>query len=145
MKKHVSTLAAVLVLAGAAATGSAQAAPLTGAIPVPSVGEMLVQKTQFYYQDREYCWYPNGWRGPGCTGAATPGAGATAGVASMAGTAGRGRATAIAATAAPASIAATAVPATAALAVTAVQGVQGVQAVTAADPINTFENAEARQ
>ena len=65
MKKHVSTLAAVLVLAGAAATGSAQAAPLTGAIPVPSVGEMLVQKTQFYYQDREYCWYPNGWRGPG--------------------------------------------------------------------------------
>lgn len=64
MLKQSVQLAATLALAAGAA-GAAEAAPLAGDIKVPSATEMLVQKTQFYYADREYCWYPGGWHGPG--------------------------------------------------------------------------------
>lgn len=69
MRKEASRLAAALAVVGGlltiGAVGTAEAAPLTGDIKLPTATDMLVQKTQFYWQDREYCWYPGGWRGPG--------------------------------------------------------------------------------
>ena len=49
---------------------------------------MPVEKAQFFFGGRNFCFYPDGWHGPGFTGAATPGTMALAGAAARAGTAG---------------------------------------------------------
>ncbi len=47
-----------------------------------------IEKAQFFFGGYNYCWYDDGWQGPGCTGAVTPGIRVTAGAADTVGTAG---------------------------------------------------------
>jgi hypothetical protein len=68
-----------LIAAGAAIglAGSSQAGAASGLIAADSAGppaQLVVynaneparlEKTQFFYGGRNYCWYLNGWRGPG--------------------------------------------------------------------------------
>ena len=61
MKRGI--LAAIVGLIGIAATGAAsRAAPvahLDGFVP------SMVQDAQYFWAGRRYCWYPDGWHGPG--------------------------------------------------------------------------------
>src|SRR5437588_554595 len=62
MRKSILTLAAVA--AAALAFGKADAMPLGGlGSAADSLG--LVEKSQYFYGGRDYCWYPDGWHGPG--------------------------------------------------------------------------------
>src|SRR4051794_3295160 len=62
MRKSILTLAAVA--AAALAFGKADAMPLGGlGSAADSLG--LVEKSQYFYDGRNYCWYPDGWHGPG--------------------------------------------------------------------------------
>lgn len=47
--------------------GSAQAAPVSQFDRLKGVGDELsqVEKSQYVYGGRRYCFYPDGWRGPG--------------------------------------------------------------------------------
>ena len=65
MKNLTLSLLTAALLAGGASVGGAQAAPLGGNEHVSFAAQALVEKTQFYYGGREYCWYPGGWHGPG--------------------------------------------------------------------------------
>jgi hypothetical protein len=67
----VSVVAAIAAL-GLAASASAAAAPqgLVSAAYVDSGvyhpdGQVTLDKVQFIIGSQQYCWYPNGWRGPG--------------------------------------------------------------------------------
>ena len=62
MRRSFVTLGAVAV--AAIAFGKAQAMPL-GGLGQAADGLSTVEKTQFYYSGRDYCWYPDGWHGPG--------------------------------------------------------------------------------
>ncbi len=54
-------MSATLLLAGAGAAG-AVAAPASGASgPAPS----MIEQIQFFWNGQEYCFYDDGWRGPG--------------------------------------------------------------------------------
>jgi len=51
---------------------SVAASDRVSAAPVPAAGlkqametSSLIEKTQYFWGGRNYCWYPNGWRGPG--------------------------------------------------------------------------------
>jgi len=59
--------AAAAVLAGLSpAIDQASAAAVPAADLAPVIGDALpVQHTQFFYGGQNYCWYPDGWRGPG--------------------------------------------------------------------------------
>jgi hypothetical protein len=62
MRTSILTLAAVA--AAALAFGKADAMPLGGlGSAADSLG--LVEKSQYFYDGRNYCWYPDGWHGPG--------------------------------------------------------------------------------
>ena len=62
---HMMTTAFGLA-AGALAAGQVQAAPITGGNLAQRSVSDLVQKTQIYvYGGRNYCWYLDGWHGPG--------------------------------------------------------------------------------
>ena len=60
-----TTAAALTIAAGMLAGQQAQAAPLAGANLGPIMDYSLVQKAQYYYEGHRYCWYFEGWRGPG--------------------------------------------------------------------------------
>jgi hypothetical protein len=62
MRRSIVTLGAVAV--AAIAFGKAQAMPLDG-LGQAADGLSTVEKTQFFYLGRDYCWYPDGWHGPG--------------------------------------------------------------------------------
>ena len=64
MRKFALTLA--IALSATAFAIKADAAPLSGS-GVGQAADALstVEKTQYIYLGREYCWYPDGWRGPG--------------------------------------------------------------------------------
>lgn len=62
MRKSILTLAAIA--AAAFAYGKADAMPL-GGIGQAADSLSAVEKTQFVYLGRNYCWYPDGWHGPG--------------------------------------------------------------------------------
>ncbi len=66
MRKFALTLAAIALSAGAL-VGKADAMPLGATSPVGSAADQLnvVEKSQYFYGGRQYCWYPDGWRGPG--------------------------------------------------------------------------------
>ena len=67
MKKIGLTLFTIATL-GASTIGisMAQAAPAaSGQLASEAHGLSLIEKTQFFYGKREYCWYDNGWNGPG--------------------------------------------------------------------------------
>jgi hypothetical protein len=59
--------AAALVFAGGAvgASGSADATPLHKAAIGATTDAGLIQQAQFVSGGRDYCFYPDGWRGPG--------------------------------------------------------------------------------
>ena len=55
-------LGAAVGLACLAGLGAAQATPVD---PLSGMATASVEKAQYYYGGRQYCFYPNGWRGPG--------------------------------------------------------------------------------
>lgn len=67
MRKIIFGLATGVACLGAVLTGSAQAAPVSHIDPLAGViGAMSsVDEAQFVTGGRRYCFYPNGWRGPG--------------------------------------------------------------------------------
>ena len=64
MRKLTLTLAAVALSAGVFAMSKADAMPL-GGLGNAADGLNAVEQTQYVWGGRNYCWYPNGWRGPG--------------------------------------------------------------------------------
>jgi hypothetical protein len=66
MRKFALTLAAIALSAGAL-VGKADAMPLGATSPLASAADELnaVEKTQYRWGGRQYCFYPDGWRGPG--------------------------------------------------------------------------------
>ena len=56
-----------VISAGTIGIGSTQAAPLAfaGKLGAAVDGHGLVEQTQFIFEDKEYCWYDDGWHGPG--------------------------------------------------------------------------------
>ena len=62
MRKFALTLAAMT--AGALSFGTANAMPL-GGLGAAADTLTTVEKTQFVYLGQDYCWYPDGWHGPG--------------------------------------------------------------------------------
>jgi len=57
--------AALLAACGFGAT-TASAAPLSGAAAIiTDAGMSTVDKVDYYYDGRNYCWYYDGWHGPG--------------------------------------------------------------------------------
>jgi hypothetical protein len=71
-KLSLAIAAAAALTAGSAVADAALAAPLpsAGSAPVFSAlytpgGAPLLQQTQYMWGGRRYCWYPEGWRGPG--------------------------------------------------------------------------------
>ena len=64
MRNLLSAAAGALFLAGAFGAPGAIAAPMS--IDRLSLSEFsLKQDVQYFYSGRKYCFYPNGWRGPG--------------------------------------------------------------------------------
>jgi hypothetical protein len=65
MRRMMSVMAAVALIASAALC-SAEAAPAPYLNLQRAEGSALpIEKTQYYWGGQNYCWYPNGWRGPG--------------------------------------------------------------------------------
>ena len=63
MRKPLLAIAAV-ALAASTFTIKADAMPLGGlGSAADSLG--LVEKSQYFFAGRDYCWYPDGWHGPG--------------------------------------------------------------------------------
>jgi hypothetical protein len=70
MLKKVSIVLSVVAAtfaAGATMVGTAQAAQVgqTGQLGIAASGLNLLEKSQFFFGGREYCWYEDGWNGPG--------------------------------------------------------------------------------
>ena len=55
-------LASITLALVEAGSFSAAAAPAAGASPSP---RFTVEQVQFYWNDHEYCFYEDGWHGPG--------------------------------------------------------------------------------
>ncbi len=66
MRLLLSSLTAA-ALAGSAMAPVAQAAPFAGqsAVEQSADGLAAIEKTQYAWGGQNYCWYPDGWRGPG--------------------------------------------------------------------------------
>jgi len=68
MRRMMSITAAVALMASAAFCESAQAAPAPY-LNLQGVGAgdsaLAIERAQYYWGGQNYCWYPNGWRGPG--------------------------------------------------------------------------------
>ena len=57
--------AAALLTIGAAAGAETAAAAPTMIVPASPGIDTSVQQINYYYRGREYCWYYDGWQGPG--------------------------------------------------------------------------------
>ncbi len=57
-------LAAATAAALSASAVAAQASPLLVA-GVDRPGDAVIEKAQYFYGGRNYCWYDGGWHGPG--------------------------------------------------------------------------------
>jgi hypothetical protein len=62
MRKVILSAAATIALAASAMT--ADAAPLLVA-GVDHPGDAVLEKAQYFYLGRNWCWYDSAWRGPG--------------------------------------------------------------------------------
>jgi hypothetical protein len=60
--RGLSTVA--LLVVGIAGIHNAAAAPFPGSTTPPGVEEAL-QRVDYFYNGRNYCWYYDGWQGPG--------------------------------------------------------------------------------
>src|SRR4051794_34119935 len=63
MRKSILTIAAIA--ASVFVLGKADAMPLNSGLGDAADRVSAVEKTQFFYLGRNYCWYPDGWHGPG--------------------------------------------------------------------------------
>jgi hypothetical protein len=90
MRRFTSIAAAVAFMPGAAGLGgSAQAGPMPIAGAKMTGSEALpLEEVQFVWGGRNYCWYSNGWQGPGWYWCGYRWLVAMVGAAAMAGTGG---------------------------------------------------------
>jgi hypothetical protein len=65
-------LTASAIMAGSAIAGAAQATPMSAPSIAPVFSAVytpadrpLLQDAQYFYSGRNYCWYDDGWNGPG--------------------------------------------------------------------------------
>jgi hypothetical protein len=67
MRRLMSMAAALALAASAGASGSATAAPALNALGTLAHedGSPPIERVQYYWGGQNYCWYPNGWKGPG--------------------------------------------------------------------------------
>jgi hypothetical protein len=67
MLRKIALFLALAAGSAAPLAGSAQAAIGDGALGLSAAAAQLapVQKVQYVYGGQNYCFYPNGWRGPG--------------------------------------------------------------------------------
>src|SRR5437870_755093 len=67
MRKLILTAAAVALTASSLFVSKADAMSLGASSGLRSAADSLgiVEKSQFFYGGRDYCWYPDGWHGPG--------------------------------------------------------------------------------
>src|SRR5436305_10116335 len=63
MRKSILTIAAIA--ASVFVLGKAEAMPLNSGLGDAADRVSAIEKTQFFYGGRDYCWYPDGWHGPG--------------------------------------------------------------------------------
>jgi len=63
MRKFVVTITAAA--AGVFLIANANAMPLNSGVGDAADRVSAVEQTQFIYLGRNYCWYPDGWHGPG--------------------------------------------------------------------------------
>lgn len=65
--RHAFKSAGVALMAAGLFFGTAAAAPLSNERPLGQAVTIheSVELAQFIYLGRNYCWYPDGWRGPG--------------------------------------------------------------------------------
>jgi len=60
--RHAFKLASITLALAGAGSFSAGAAPARGASRAPI---SMVEQAQFFWNDQQYCFYEDGWRGPG--------------------------------------------------------------------------------
>ena len=60
--RHPFKLASITLALAGAGSFSAAAAPARAASPTPT---SLVEQAQFFWNDHQYCFYDDGWHGPG--------------------------------------------------------------------------------
>ena len=60
-----AALAASLISTSLVSIGSAQAAPAGAPLGRAADSVNILEPSQFFWGGREYCWYPDGWHGPG--------------------------------------------------------------------------------
>ncbi len=60
--RHAFKLASITLALAGAGSFSAAAAPARGASRAPI---SMVEQAQFFWNDQQYCFYEDGWRGPG--------------------------------------------------------------------------------
>lgn len=66
MLRFKTIAAAVVLAAGAGLGGTAQAGPMPNAgVNAPASEALPLEAVQFYWGGYNYCWYSNGWNGPG--------------------------------------------------------------------------------
>jgi hypothetical protein len=67
MRKLLLTAAALALAASSLLAPKADAMALGAPSGVRSAADSLgiVEKSQYFYGGRNYCWYPDGWHGPG--------------------------------------------------------------------------------
>lgn len=66
MKRFGLAIIASAALLGAAFSGPAQAMPASGSDLAAAANNLnVVEKTQFFFGGRRFCWYWGGWHGPG--------------------------------------------------------------------------------
>ena len=80
MHRFAVTIAAATVFVGGSAImrASVGAAPMAGAIRTAADSLNVVERAQFIWLGHNYCWYDDGWNGPGwywCDQYLTPGIG----------------------------------------------------------------------
>ncbi len=62
MRRTFLFVSSALALAATGVSGANAASASSSMPPTPAI----VEKTQFYWNGNEYCFYDEGWRGPGC-------------------------------------------------------------------------------
>ncbi len=66
MKKiYLAVALAALIGAGTMATAQAMPTGLSAKLNNAATSLSMIDKTQYFYGGRRYCWYNDGWQGPG--------------------------------------------------------------------------------
>src|SRR5262245_29669166 len=67
MRNRLGLMFAALLMASGTLIGRAQAAPISTADGIRTAADTLklVERAQYVWNGRNYCWYDSGWKGPG--------------------------------------------------------------------------------